>query len=138
MKYILAIDEGTTSTRALLMDEDLKLVANSAIEFKQYFPKPGWVEHDLDEIWKKVLKTIKNVTAKIDSKEIVAIGITNQRETVCFWDKKTGEPLANAIVWQDRRTTEACNDMKSKGMEPFFQENTGKMRYMPFKRWEFR
>jgi glycerol kinase len=125
MKYILAIDQGTTGTKALLMNDQLKRVAEAYEEFEQHFPKPGWVEHDLNEIWDTVLKTISKVTKKIDPKQIAAIGITNQRETVCFWDKSSGKPISRAIVWQDRRTAGLCEQLKSKGIEPFIQENTG-------------
>jgi glycerol kinase len=123
--YILAIDEGTTGTTALLMDTELNRVAEASVDFPQHFPQPGWVEHDLGDIWSAVLSTIKKVTAKIDAKRIVALGITNQRETLCFWERKTGVPLARAIVWQDRRTAEICDQLKAKGLEPFFQDATG-------------
>lgn len=125
MKYILAIDEGTTGSKAVIVDENLNPVAESILNFNQYYPQPGWVEHDLNEIWNTVQKTIKNVTEKIDVKNIIAIGITNQRETICFWDKNTGEPLARAIVWQDRRTASMCESLRAGGTEPFFQESTG-------------
>ncbi len=125
MNYILAVDQGTTGTTALLMDADLNLVSEASVDFEQHFPKPGWVEHDLDDIWATVHQTVREVTKHIDTRKIAAIGITNQRETLCFWDKKTGEPLARAIVWQDRRTAEMCEQLKSRGTEPFFQQNTG-------------
>jgi len=125
MRTLLAIDEGTTGTTALLMDENLNLISQSSVDFQQHFPKPGWVEHDLNQIWAAVLESVKNVTRSSDTSQIAAIGITNQRETLCFWDRKTGEPLAPAIVWQDRRTAEICTQLKAKGLEPFFQENTG-------------
>ncbi len=125
MNYILAIDEGTTGTTALLMDTELNVVAEASEDFRQIFPKPGWVEHDLNDIWTSVQKTIQKVTASIDTQKIAAIGITNQRETTCFWDKKTGEILSNAIVWQDRRTADFCDLLKKKKLEKFFQKNTG-------------
>lgn len=125
MKHILAIDQGTTGTKTLLVDETLKVVAEKTIDFEQHFPKPGWVEHDLEEIWQTVLKGIQAVTKKIEPKSIAAIGITNQRETICFWDKQTGLPLTRAIVWQDRRTADTCETLKKKGIEPFVQESTG-------------
>ncbi|NDD93105.1 glycerol kinase, partial [bacterium] len=103
----------------------LNRIAEASIDFQQHFPQPGWVEHDLNEIWNTVIQTVREVTQHTDVRKIAAIGITNQRETLCFWDKKTGEPLARAIVWQDRRTASVCDALKSKGMEPFFQENTG-------------
>src|SRR4051812_3065918 len=108
MSYILAVDQGTTGTTALLMDTALNRVADASVDFEQHFPKPGWVEHDLEEIWNTVCQTIRQVTKHIDPRKIEAIGITNQRETICFWDRQTLEPLARAIVWQDRRTAELC------------------------------
>lgn len=125
MRYILAIDQGTTGSKALVVDENLTVVAESYQEFPQHFPKPGWVEHDLNEIWASVQKTIAAVLKKVDPSKVEAIGITNQRETVCFWEKGTAKPLARAIVWQDRRTSEQCEQLKSKGLEPFIQERTG-------------
>src|SRR3954462_3582929 len=103
MDYILAIDQGTTRTTALLMDTELNRVSEASVDFEQHFPKPGWVEHDLDDIWTAVLQTVREVTKYIDPRKIVSIGITNQRETICFWDKETTMPIARAIVWQDRR-----------------------------------
>ncbi len=125
MEYLLAIDEGTTGVSVLIMDQNLNRIAESSHDFPQHFPQPGWVEHDLNEIWDATLQSIQGATQKIDVKKIVAIGITNQRETLCFWDRTTAEPLAPAIVWQDRRTAELCEQLKSKGAERFFQENTG-------------
>ncbi len=125
MDYILTIDQGTTGTTALLMDCDLNRVSEANVEFEQYFPKPGWVEHDLDDIWTTVEQTIREVTRHIDPRKIVSIGITNQRETICFWDRQSGLPLARAIVWQDRRSAAICEKLKSRGLENFFQEKTG-------------
>jgi glycerol kinase len=125
MDYILAIDQGTTGTTALLMNTELKRIAEASVEFEQHFPKPGWVEHDLEEIASTVVQTIREVTKHVDPRKIVAIGITNQRETICFWDRQTGAALGRAIVWQDRRTAEMCESLRAKGTEPFFQENTG-------------
>lgn len=125
MDYILAIDQGTTGTTALLMDRNLTRIAEASVDFQQYFPQPGWVEHDLNDIWATVQTTVREVTRDIDVRRIAAIGITNQRETLCFWDRKSGEPIARAIVWQDRRTAEMCEQLRSKGTEPFFQDNTG-------------
>ncbi len=124
MEAILALDEGTTSTRAFLVDTKLAVLAQAQVEFEQYFPQPGWVEHDPDEIWRAVLKTVKKLTTK-GKVTIVGIGITNQRETVCFWERSTGKALGRAIVWQDRRTAETCDTLRAKGMEPYFQERTG-------------
>ncbi len=125
MDYLLAIDQGTTGTTVLLMDRNLTRIAEASVDFEQYFPQPGWVEHDLNEIWATVLTTVREVTQDIDTRRIAAIGITNQRETLCFWDRKSGDPIARAIVWQDRRTADLCEQLRSKGMEPFFQDNTG-------------
>ncbi len=125
MEYILAIDQGTTGTTALLVDRELSRIAEASVDFEQHFPQPGWVEHDLEEIWTTVLQTIREVIKHADPRKIAAIGITNQRETVCFWNRTTGEPVARAIVWQDRRTAKQCEELKSRGLEPFFQENTG-------------
>lgn len=125
MKYILAIDQGTTGTTALLMNHELNVVAEASKDFPQHFPKPGWVEHDLNDIWSTVLQTVGQVIRNVDPKQIAAIGITNQRETLCLWDRKTVEPLAHAIVWQDRRTSEMCEQLRTKGLERFFQDNTG-------------
>jgi glycerol kinase len=125
MDYILAIDQGTTGTTALLMDMSLNRVAEAQADFEQHFPKPGWVEHDLNDIWTTVIQTVHEVTKHVDVRKIATIGITNQRETLCFWDRETSEPIARAIVWQDRRTAEMCEQLRQKGVEPFFQDNTG-------------
>ncbi len=126
-EYILAIDQGTTSSRAILFDQSYKIVASSQREFPQYFPQPGWVEHDPEEIWNSVFWVCHDVIkrAKVASKDISAIGITNQRETTIVWSKDTGEPIHNAIVWQDRRTTKLCNDLKARGVEKEIQKKTG-------------
>lgn len=126
-QYLLAIDEGTTGTTAVIMDQDLHFIAETSIDFPQHFPKPGWVEHDLTEIWTAVGESIEAAVKKsgIDPKKIAAIGITNQRETICFWDKQTGETLGNAIVWQDRRTAELCEALKNQALEEVFRKATG-------------
>ncbi|HCM40867.1 MAG: glycerol kinase [Bdellovibrionales bacterium GWA1_52_35] len=125
MNTILAIDQGTTGTTAVLMDTSLNPLAEASSDFDQHFPQPGWVEHDLEDIWTTVVQTVREVTKHADVRKIQAIGITNQRETVCFWDKKSGEALAHAIVWQDRRTAEFCQQLRDKHGESFFQERTG-------------
>lgn len=114
--YILTIDEGTTSTRALIIDHNGKIVADAQREFPQYFPNPGWVEHNANEIWNAVLSTIANafINSGIQPKQIKAVGITNQRETTVVWDKQTGLPIYNAIVWQSRQTNEIAQDLKNK------------------------
>lgn len=126
-KYILAIDQGTTSTRAIVYDKKLNPKARAQKEFKQFFPASGWVEHDPEEIWKSVLLTVRSALRKagIAGRDIASIGITNQRETVVVWDRKTGKPVHKAIVWQDRRTAEFCKDLKAAGHETLFTQKTG-------------
>ena len=126
-KYILAIDEGTTSTRAIIFDHDGREVASAQKEFHQYFPEPGWVEHDANKIWMAVQTTIANafINSGIWPNQIAAIGITNQRETTVVWDKDTGEPIYHAIVWQCRRTSEYCDSLKEKGLTDRFRQKTG-------------
>jgi len=125
LKYILAIDQGTTGSRAMIYDEKGRRLASSYQEFPQYFPKPGWVEHDPEEIWQSVHSTIQKVLNKIDPGKIAAIGITNQRETTVIWDKKSGKPVHNAIVWQCRRTASRCEELKKKGRGDLFRRKTG-------------
>ena len=126
-QYILSIDAGTTSSRALIFDKKGNEIAKAQFEFKQYFPKEGWVEHDPLEIWSSQKKALQSVlsTHQISSLDIKGIGITNQRETTVVWEKDTGKPIYNAIVWQDRRTSEYCNELKEKGMEPLIMSKTG-------------
>ena len=124
---ILAIDQGTTSSRAIVFDKKLRPLATSQKEFRQYFPRSGWVEHDSEEIWASVLATCKSAMKKAGAKasQIRAIGITNQRETVVVWNRNTGKPIHKAIVWQDRRTAEICAVLKSQGHERLFAKKTG-------------
>jgi len=126
-KFILAIDQGTTSTRAIIFDENMKVAGVGQSEFTQHYPASGWVEHDPMEIWDSVLKVIKRAlhNARLETTDFAAIGITNQRETVVIWDKATGEPIHNAIVWQDRRTAAMCAKLKEEGREPLFTARTG-------------
>ncbi|WP_436359207.1 glycerol kinase GlpK [Mycoplasma sp. 480] len=126
-KYIITLDSGTTSCRTLVVDHDGNIKASSQSEFTQYFPKSGWVEHDPLEIWNTQLSTMQSAKhkAKIKSHDIVALGITNQRETIVLWDKETGLPVYNAIVWQDRRTTDYCETLIEKGLSEFFSDKTG-------------
>ena len=126
-ELILAIDQGTTSTTVLLVDKKLTVKARSSTEFPQLYPKPGWVEHDPEAIWKSTLATIKKVLVKgkVKVKDIVAIGITNQRETTIVWDRRTGQPLYNAIVWQCRRTTDICNRLRRQGYQEMCTKKTG-------------
>ena len=127
MTFILAIDQGTTSTRSMIFDINMNVVATDQTEFKQYFPKSGWVEHDPNDLWETTLKTCHKVMNDLgkDMHKIKAIGITNQRETVIVWDKKTGEPIYNAIVWQDRRTADMCEKMRLAGNEQLITDRTG-------------
>lgn len=127
-KYILALDQGTTSSRSIIFDEYGNIVSMSQKEFSQIFPQPGWVEHDPEEIWNAQLYTAKEAIrhAGISAGQIASIGITNQRETTVIWDKQTGTPVCNAIVWQDRRTADICNTLKrKKDFEKYVRENTG-------------
>lgn len=124
-RTLLAIDEGTTGVTAVVMDEELNLLSEASVDFPQVFPKPGWVEHDPDEIWRAVEKTVREATSKIDIRSLAAIGITNQRETICFWDRATVRPVSNAIVWQDRRTADDCARLKKRGLESKFRKATG-------------
>nr|WP_309685142.1 glycerol kinase GlpK [Armatimonas sp.] len=122
---ILAIDSGTTSCRTLAFDASGRCVALAQQEFTQHYPQPGWVEHDPEEIWRAQKATLDSVVAQVGKQNIQAIGITNQRETVVAWDKHTGEPLAPAIVWQCRRTSERCQELKDAGYEPLIRAKTG-------------
>jgi len=125
--YILALDQGTTSSRAVLIDHNGGIKASAQKEFQQIFPTPGWVEHDPLEIWSSQVSVIAEALAKGGASplEIAAIGITNQRETTIVWERKTGKPLCHAIVWQDRRTTDICEALKKQGLEDLFRKKTG-------------
>jgi glycerol kinase len=123
--FLLAIDQGTTSTRAILFDAELRPLAAHAIELKQIYPANGWVEHDPEEIWEAVLACCRVAAKGVSPGEIAAIGLTNQRETTVLWDRTTGKALHNAIVWQDRRTADACATLKERGLEPRIIERTG-------------
>lgn len=126
-KYILAFDQGTTSSRAILFDKEGRIVKTAQKEFTQIYPKAGWVEHDAMEIWGTQSGVAREVleTAGVSPQDIAAIGITNQRETTVVWDKNTGKPIYNAIVWQCRRTAGICDDLKAKGLESYIRQNTG-------------
>ncbi|MDY0133220.1 MAG: glycerol kinase GlpK [Desulforegulaceae bacterium] len=126
-KYILAIDQGTTSSRAVVFDRSGQIINISQKEFAQIFPKPGWVEHDAMEIWTSVQSVVAEALAhkKVSGQEIAAIGIANQRETTVVWDKNTGRPIYNAIVWQSRQTADICEELKAKGLENTFRDKTG-------------
>jgi glycerol kinase len=125
--HILAIDQGTTSTRAIVFDVQGRPVATAQKELPQIFPKPGWVEHDPEEIWKATVEVCRGALAKakLEAKDLAGIGITNQRETTVVWDRATGKPVHNAIVWQDRRTSEYCAELKKAGHEKMVSEKTG-------------
>ncbi|RDU37744.1 glycerol kinase [Neobacillus piezotolerans] len=125
--YILALDQGTTSSRAIIFDKEGKIVHSSQKEFTQHFPKPGWVEHNANEIWGSILAVIAGALSEsnIKPEQIAGIGITNQRETAVVWDKETGIPIYNAIVWQSRQTSAICEELKEKGYNNAFREKTG-------------
>ncbi len=127
MKPILAIDQGTTSSRTLLFDSSFQVLTSAQKEISQHYPKPGWVEHDAEEIWQTQCETLKQVVTQsgLSAKEFGAIGITNQRETVVAWDKNTGRALAKAIVWQDRRTADICQGFRRRGLEASLRRKTG-------------
>ncbi len=126
-KYVMALDAGTTSNRCILFNEKGEICSMAQKEFTQYFPKPGWVEHDANEIWSSQLGVAVEAMEKIDASyaDIAGIGITNQRETTIVWDKKTGEPVYNAIVWQCRRTSEYCDELKNRNLTEIFRQKTG-------------
>ncbi|MGN6619061.1 MAG: FGGY family carbohydrate kinase, partial [Ilyomonas sp.] len=125
--YILALDQGTTSSRAIIFEKSGNIVSIAQKEFTQIFPQPGWVEHNPSEIWSSQATVMAEVVVKAGLKpeNIAAIGITNQRETALVWNKETGKPIYNAIVWQDRRTAEFCDELKKQGLENTIREKTG-------------
>ena len=126
-KYIMALDEGTTSTRCIIFDEHAKPCVMTQKEFTQYFPKPGQVEHDAQEIWLAQYAVAAEAIGKLHltASDIAAIGITNQRETTIVWDRHTGEPIGPAIVWQDRRTAPYCDELAARGLTEWFRQKTG-------------
>lgn len=127
MTYVMAIDQGTTSSRTMLFDENLKIAVTAQREFVQHYPDSGWVEHEVEDLWSTVVETAREALAKkgVTAADIAAIGITNQRETTVVWEKATGKPLMNAIVWQDRRTADFCAEMKAAGHEEMVTATTG-------------
>lgn len=127
MKYILSIDQGTTSTRAIIFDHDSNIIAMASEEITQIYPQPGWVEHNPNQIWVSVLAVMARVLleANLKPQDIEAVGITNQRETTVVWDKKTGNPIHNAIVWQSRQTSKICDELNERGYGPLFKSKTG-------------
>ncbi len=126
-RYVLALDQGTTSSRAILFDHEGNVRASASMEFRQHYPRPGWVEHDAEEIWRSQIATAEKVlaTGQASADDVVAIGITNQRETVVLWDRATGKPVHRAIVWQCRRTAEACDRIRQQGFDRTLREKTG-------------
>ncbi|WHY67587.1 glycerol kinase GlpK [Neobacillus sp. SuZ13] len=126
-KYILSLDQGTTSSRAILFNKEGKIVHVAQQEFQQYFPQPGWVEHHANEIWGSVIAVMASCLAEANVKpeQVAGIGITNQRETAVVWDKETGQPVYHAIVWQSRQTVEICEELKAKGYDQLFRDKTG-------------
>ncbi len=125
VKAILALDQGTTSSRAILFDVRGSVLAVAQREFRQFYPQPGWVEHDAQEIWRTQIDVAAECIARVPDVEVAAIGITNQRETTVVWDRATGTPIANAIVWQDRRTASYCDELRAAGHEALFRARTG-------------
>ncbi|MGB3180240.1 MAG: glycerol kinase GlpK [Cyclobacteriaceae bacterium] len=126
-KYILALDQGTTSSRAILFDHSGSIAGIAQKEFKQHYPRPGWVEHDAEDIWQAQLQVAQEVLKKTetDASQVAAIGITNQRETTVVWDRQTGKPIHHAIVWQDRRTSQVCDRLKAEGHTRRIQQKIG-------------
>ena len=126
-KYVMALDAGTTSNRAIIFDEESRIVGVSQKEFTQHFPEPGWVEHDAEEIWSSMVTVMKEALEKanLTAGNLSAIGITNQRETAVVWDKNTGRPVYNAIVWQSGQTADICEDLKRQGLSDEFHHKTG-------------
>ncbi|MEN8123351.1 MAG: FGGY family carbohydrate kinase, partial [Bacteroidota bacterium] len=126
-KYILSLDQGTSSSKAIIFNEELKVVGVKQKEYPQIYPKPGWVEHDPEQIWESQYSVVKDLLKDLNilPSEILAIGITNQRETSIVWDKNTGEPVYNAIVWQDKRTSDFCSKLKNDGLEDLVRKLTG-------------
>ncbi|MEC7984068.1 MAG: FGGY family carbohydrate kinase, partial [Myxococcota bacterium] len=122
---ILAIDQGTTGSTALFIDQNVNVIAQANREFPNHYPKPGWVEHDVAEIWQSIVQSIQAAKEKAGEINIRAIGITNQRETCLFWDKHTGEPIHRALVWQDRRTADFCQELKDRGLSDTVRKKTG-------------
>src|SRR5262244_1908226 len=127
MRTVVAIDQGTTGSTVLVLDEKLALLGKANREFPQIYPQPGWVEHDPEQIWGSVLAALRDALAEahVPRDSVAAVGVTNQRETSLLWDKRTGEPARSAIVWQDRRTAGMCEELKQKGHEPRVRELTG-------------
>ncbi|MDP3683007.1 MAG: FGGY family carbohydrate kinase, partial [Ignavibacteria bacterium] len=127
MKYILAIDQSTSATKAMLFDANNALIARQSVDHHQFYPQPGWVEHNPEEILKNTYKSVELLLEKnkVDTADIISLAITNQRETVIVWDKRTGKPIYNAVVWQCNRGTQICEALISQGLENLFVQKTG-------------
>src|SRR5947207_4269401 len=127
MPVVVAVDQGTTGTTVLVFDRQGRVVGRGYSEFTQHYPRPGWVEHDAEEIWRVSLGAVREALggAGVEARELRAVGVTNQRETVVAWERATGSPLGRAIVWQDRRTAPACDELKARGLEETVRERTG-------------
>jgi len=125
MRHVVAIDQGTTGSTVLVLDEELRVVARDTREFRQIYPQPGWVEHDPEDIWASVEAALAGALRGVDPASVAAVGITNQRETVVIWERATLRPVGNAIVWQDRRTAERCAALKRAGREDEVRKLTG-------------
>ncbi|HWH80756.1 MAG TPA: FGGY family carbohydrate kinase, partial [Burkholderiaceae bacterium] len=125
--FLLALDQGTSSSRSIVFDGRGRILAMAQREFRQIYPQPGWVEHDPKEIWASQLATARDALAQagVGAAQLASIGITNQRETTLIWNRKTGEPIYNAIVWQDRRAEPTCAELRERGLEPTFRAKTG-------------
>ena len=126
-RYVVSIDQGTTGSTVVVLDEQIRVLAKVNQEFPQIYPKPGWVEHDPEAIWSSVTTALARALAeaRIDPRQLAGIGITNQRETTLIWERSSGRPIANAIVWQDRRTADLCDELRSAGHLPLVRERTG-------------
>src|SRR5213080_5255212 len=127
MPVVVAVDQGTTGTTVLVFDRQGRVVGRAYSEFTQHYPKPGWVEHDAEEIWRVTLRVLRQACrrARVRARDVAALGITNQRETTLLWDRQSGEPLHRAIVWQDRRTAPLCEELRAVGAESLVRERTG-------------
>ena len=125
--YVLAIDQGTTGTTVMILNHDSVVVGETYSEFEQHYPRPGWVEHDANEIWDVSMQVVEDALneAGVSAGDLAAVSVTNQRETIVLWDRETGEPVHNAIVWQDRRTAEFCDELMERGLEDTFRNKTG-------------
>src|SRR5215468_807405 len=127
MRFVVGLDQGTTGSTALVFDRRGRVVGRSYSEFTQHYPRPGWVEHDAEEIWRVTLRVLREACRRAGARgrDLVALGITNQRETTVLWDRRTGRPVHRAIVWQDRRTAAHCEELRARGKEELVRTRTG-------------